>query len=595
MGSMGGKAVGAGFATAVEPAGPVPGPEQGLLQGVDVEWTYPVASVPDSARAAEVALRFGLAACGPTVVLPPTSIPLPAGGIVLITGASGSGKSTALEAIDRQLAAAVRVDRIGFPRDAAIIDAVAPGAPLAEVVRLLTTCGLSEPRWWLRRFAELSAGEQFRARLAAGLAIHARGVAAQGTAAPLLCDEFCTVLHRRAAKAIAFNLHKLVTRRRLRVVLACAHDDLLADLQPRTVVRLRDTAPPHVENLPARARSAPTFLRRLSIEPGGKHDYHAFAAMHYRDAGELGFVDKVFVLRERHGEAVGIVVYAHSPLELALRNAVTGGCFSRRPHLVNRHLRILRRLVIHPDLRGCGLGHHLVRRTLPLVGTDYVECLAALGDFNPVFEKAGMQRVGRCTMDARRRAALAALQGLDVDPRSADFVTQVCRQRRVRQIVTAVVRDWYAATTGGGEARVERQSPLTLARTFRALIASEPMYYLWRRPGAPGFEDLAAPSGGGTSAPQMIQTPEHGGASRRGRRPNRRTDPRRDVHATKRHDRNVKELPQVRARQDPLSAPTPERRRRPRRLHPPGEAALLIGGDKRGGGGRTRPDAPEPS
>lgn len=592
MGSVGGDAAGAGLVAAVELS--VSGPDASCLQGVDVEWTYPAAPVPGSARAAEIALRFGLAACAPTVVLPPTRIPLPAGGIVLFAGASGSGKSTALEAIDRQLAAAVRVDRIGFPQDSAIIDAVAPGAALAEVVGLLTACGLGEPRLWLRRFAELSAGEQFRARLAAGLAIQAGGVAGSDPAAPLLCDEFCTVLHRRAAKAIAFNLHKLVTRRRLRVVLACAHDELLADLQPCTVVRLRGAAPPLVEVRAARARSAPTFLRGMSIEPGGKHDYHAFAAMHYRDAGELGFVDKVFVLRHRRAEVVGIVVYAHSPLELALRNAVTGGCFSRRPDLVNRHLRILRRLVIHPDLRGCGLGHHLVRCTLPLVGTDYVECLATLGDFNPVFERAGMQRVGRCTMDARRRAALAALQALDVDPRGTDFVTQVCRQRRVRDIVTATVRDWYAATTGGGETRVARQSPLTLARTFRALIASEPVYYLWRRPGVPGFADLVTP-GDAAAAPRTAEAPTHQGESRRAEHSSLRTDPRRRAHAAKRRDRCATEFARMHARQDPVLTPLRERRRRPRRRFRSGDVALPMQGDERNDGGRTRPDAPAPS
>ena len=48
------------------------------------------------------------------------------------------------------------------------------------------------------------------------------------------------------------------------------------------------------------------------------------SAVHYREADELGFVDKVFVLRERgSGERLGIVVYAHPPLELALRNRAT--------------------------------------------------------------------------------------------------------------------------------------------------------------------------------------------------------------------------------------------------------------------------------
>jgi hypothetical protein len=53
---------------------------------------------------------------------------------------------------------------------------------------------------------------------------------------------------------------------------------------------------------------------------------------------------------------------------------------------------------------------------------------------------------------------------MGVDPNGREFTLQVCRRRRVREIVSRVVYDWYAATTGGGERRVERQSPELLAQ-----------------------------------------------------------------------------------------------------------------------------------
>ena len=177
------------------------------------------------------------------------------------------------------------------------------------------------------------------------------------------------------------------------------------------------------------------------------------------------------------------MVYAHSPLELALRNQATDRRFSRNPKLLNRRFRILRRLIIHPDVRGCGLGHYLVRRTLPQVGTEYVECLAAMGEFNPVFERAGMRRIGQYEVPARRRAALEKLRAMNVDIHSAEFPALVSRRRRIREIVARVVYDWYAGTTGGGRTRVARQSPRTLAQTFRGLIATRPVYYLWRKGG----------------------------------------------------------------------------------------------------------------
>jgi hypothetical protein len=393
-------------------------------------------------------------------------------------GPSGSGKTTALAQIERQFAGGCNVERVSFPRDVALIDRVAPGGTLPAALSILTSCGMGEAHLWVRPFAALSEGEKFRARLARAIALHSRS----GAAAPLLCDEFCSALHRRLAKAISYGLHKIVVRHKLSVVLACSQEDVIPDLQPHTVVWLEGRGRCRVDDREVREGKPFSIRRRLKIERGSKRDYHSFAPMHYRATDELGFVDKVFVMREGAGcQPVGIVVYSHAPLELSLRNRATDGRFSRNPKRLNRSLRILRRLVIHPDVRGCGLGHYLVSKTLPLVGTDYVECLAAMGEFNPVFEKAGMKRIGQYAIAPKRRAALEALLAMDVDPNSREFALQVCRRRRVRQIVSRVVFEWYAATTAGGECRVERQSPQLLAQTFRGLIGSRPVYYLWRK------------------------------------------------------------------------------------------------------------------
>jgi len=298
----------------------------------------------------------------------------------------------------------------------------------------------------------------------------------------LVCDEFGTGLDRTTARAVSFNVRKLVTRRKLCLIVACHDDDILSDLQPDTLVRLARGGLCSIDHRDVKAGRAVSFRRRLVVARGRKADYESFAAMHYRATGELGFVDKIFVLRERgDGAILAIVVYSHGPLALAMRNRATAGRYSGKPDAVNRDFRILRRLVVRPDVRGCGLGHYLVRKTLPLVGTKYVECLAAMGEFNPVVEKAGMRRIGQYAVSRLCRRSLERLSAEGVDPACRTFAHQVARQRHVREIVARVVYRWYSSTTGGGSRRVPRQSPELLAQLFRGLVANRPVYYLWRR------------------------------------------------------------------------------------------------------------------
>ena len=433
-----------------------------------------------SRRTATVGMEFGIPLYAePRVIIEPTSVPLAPGRIVLLLGPSGSGKTSALAAIERQRGGGVVVDRVRFDADRAIVDAIAPAQPLGEALGVLSACALGEPALWIRRFHELSDGERFRARLARAISLHRRGT----VSAPLLCDEFCSVLHRRVAKAISFNLRKIVSRDGLSAVVAGSNDDIVADLRPDVIVRLTGRGMCCVEPREWRRRSRPTFATRPRIEAGSLRDYAAFSQMHYRSTDQLALVDKVFVMSEGPtDDPLGIVVYGYSPLELSLRRKATDGRFTGNPARLNRSFRILRRLVVHPDVRGCGLGHYLVRKTLPMVGTKFVECLATMGEINPVFEKAGMKRIGRYDVQPARQKAMDALRALDVCPSSREFPGKVCRSRRVRAIVARVVHDWYRATTSEPDVRMGRQSPHQLAEIFRGLIGLRPVYYLWQRP-----------------------------------------------------------------------------------------------------------------
>ncbi|MBP7935861.1 MAG: hypothetical protein KA354_14545 [Phycisphaerae bacterium] len=449
---------------------------------VDVE--VEAVRVEASARLAEVCLRFGVPLAGRARrVARGVELGLRPGTITLVLGPSGAGKTRLLRAVERQCPKARWVNTLPFPLDVSVLDAVAPARPLHEALGILTACGLGEPMLWVRSFDQLSEGEKFRARLARSLSLQHRNE----EVGPLLCDEFGAVLHDRVAHGMAFSLRKLVDRRKLTLYVATCRNDLEEDLQPDCVVRMgareaisgqESTISEDTEAISKRSFS---LLPRLKIEAGMVRDYEPFAAWHYRGGESLGFVDKVFVLREGGvGAGLGVVVYGRPVLELALRNQVTGGRFSGRPERLNAEVRVLKRLVIHPDVRGCGLGHWLVRKTLPLVGTPCVECLAAMGAVNPVFEKAGMTRVGTVALPPAQERVLAELRTEGVDPWAADFVVRMCQRPAARQRVADSIVTWYRGMTRSGRQRVARLTPSTLAQVFRQIAGSRPVYFWWQ-------------------------------------------------------------------------------------------------------------------
>jgi ABC-type ATPase with predicted acetyltransferase domain len=60
---------------------------------------------------------------------------------------------------------------------------------------------------------------------------------------------------------------------------------------------------------------------------------------------------------------------------------------------LNEKLSSISRVVVHPKYRTIGLGSKLIKSTLGLVGTEYVEMSAVMAKYNPFGEKAGMIRV----------------------------------------------------------------------------------------------------------------------------------------------------------------------------------------------------------
>lgn len=151
------------------------------------------------------------------------------GKIVLITGPSGSGKSSILRAIGTQLNA-LDANTITWPQ-LPLIDQFdnLSNISLAEKLDLLSRCGLSEARLFQRRPCELSDGQRYRFRIASALG--------QTDSAWIMLDEFSAMLDRTLAKVVSFNLRKTVVKYGRNIIAATTHEDIVDDLQPDLWVR----------------------------------------------------------------------------------------------------------------------------------------------------------------------------------------------------------------------------------------------------------------------------------------------------------------------------------------------------------------------
>jgi ABC-type lipoprotein export system ATPase subunit/GNAT superfamily N-acetyltransferase len=137
----------------------------------------------------------------------------------LIVGPSGCGKST----IARQLWPAEYVRGFEWPAGAALVDAFPAEMSIKDITTLLNSVGFSSPPSWLRPFAVLSNGEQFRATIARAMA---------ELPALAVIDEFTSVVDRRVAQIGSAAIAKTVRRRGSKLIAVTCHYDVEEWLQP---------------------------------------------------------------------------------------------------------------------------------------------------------------------------------------------------------------------------------------------------------------------------------------------------------------------------------------------------------------------------
>jgi GNAT superfamily N-acetyltransferase len=140
-----------------------------------------------------------------------------------------------------------------------------------------------------------------------------------------------------------------------------------------------------------------SLLEGARIERASRADYEPFARLHYRK-GALPVVDKVFALVLPGFGRVAVIVYCFAPAHLLPRRLALGQWLvtdtTRREKMafINANIRSISRVVVLPEFRGASLASYLVRATLGRVSVPLVETVAAMGQFNSFFEKAGMKK-----------------------------------------------------------------------------------------------------------------------------------------------------------------------------------------------------------
>lgn len=185
-----------------------------------------VAGVVGSERVLSTAALFGIDVAGDAVrtLFRDVRVTLGPGRTVLITGASGGGKTTMLRLIEKELrergVRVCRLEEVAIEADRAVVDCF--GGTLEEAMGHLARAGLAEAHLLIRRPSELSEGQKFRYRLAKFFASDAE---------VLIADEFTATLDRVTAKIVAYGLGKFVRKSGKCAVLATTHEDIAADVR----------------------------------------------------------------------------------------------------------------------------------------------------------------------------------------------------------------------------------------------------------------------------------------------------------------------------------------------------------------------------
>jgi ABC-type lipoprotein export system ATPase subunit/GNAT superfamily N-acetyltransferase len=302
----------------------------------------------------EIAEAFGISS-GYQKQVVDVSLPKTLPQVTYITGESGCGKTTLInmlsDGIDNE--------------DKNIPDGPlwSWGDDLDQSLEYLSKVGLGDATMFVSEYSELSDSQQYRAKLYLALLNSSEGET-------LHFDEFLSTLDRKTAKSVAFLFQKIARKENLNIVCSTAHDDLEDYLVPDCKIKGR--AFPHRWNIERFRVDEVTnpFIQDLRFESKDSDWYYncPLAELHYKGKHVGGVKDYIAVYFDR--KLIGLLIGTY------------------RIHDGGRRIS---RIVVHPSYRGLGIGQEIVSYYLDK--EPGVDVVAEMAKYNPVFEKAGMERV----------------------------------------------------------------------------------------------------------------------------------------------------------------------------------------------------------
>jgi len=236
----------------------------------------------------------------------------------------------------------------------------------------------------------------------------------------------------------------------------------------------------------------------LELTAGTLADYNKLKEHHYR-ADRPATATRVLVLSsnrqtttERFNnepsqrQPVAALVESLPSLSCTMRNYALNDRYGnwlspqQSASVLNREVRVISRVVVHPAWRGIGLAVRLVKEALRTPTTRYTEALAAMGRINPFFERAGMTAYPRPPHRFDTRL-IEAMQHLGIKPTDLASINRL--NERINKL-NATKRDWFHKELyrwyrqNGGRSIVHSTDPITHLNKARERLMLDPVYYL---------------------------------------------------------------------------------------------------------------------